>query len=224
MSFIGFSISPRSPLMTATMTRPANLFKSVTSSGSKKKGTDEKPVIHITDPALALAVENALHHAFEQKSHETLAKANREQVVAGVRPLFHELCRKRGESLSSITLDAGKVKATFVSTCMYTDIIATEVVQESLRATFGEAYDRYFIPVLKIEMKKESASDQAVLDALIAAVGEDFVMQHFTWANTLKVSPALHADLQMRDDVRERAKDLVHGGVITQYAPSLRLG
>jgi phosphoribosylformylglycinamidine (FGAM) synthase PurS component len=207
------------PAVTTAPVKGSAFKKKIASAPAQK--TDPKPTIHCEGP-LAEAIEACIRLTGEEKSVKALFDANKQQVIAGLRGQYLDLCRRRGEAVSSVSLVTPRVKATYISSCMYGDI--TPDREEMLRSAFAADFDRYFTTAVKVTLKKESASDQGVLDAIEAALGSEFVERHFDGSSVLKVTAALHNDLATRAEVRSMAEELVQTGVISQYTPSVRLG
>ncbi len=204
----------------ATATKK-NLFKTKATSGPKSG--DSKPVVQVTDPATVAAIAEALRCKKESEELKVLGDAHKDQAVAGLRSLYYEACLQRGEAASTVALHVeGKPVAKLTSQCMYVGADPERAAE--IRGVFPdeEEYARYFKDQLKLSVKKDSAGDDSFLEQLQEKCGEAFLEKHFEWSTKIVPTKALHADLVLRPDVRERCAPLVQGKIINQYSPSIQ--
>jgi hypothetical protein len=201
-------------------TDPFDVLDAIAKKPGPKKATSDKPVVVIEDPAVRKALADHLMHADKEKSHKAMKETTKEQAAAALRERFIDLCRERGEALSSITVVAGDVTATFTVPCGYSDIPLDE--KPRLEEAFGDDFARYFTRLVKISVKKESAADAGFLRELVEKLGRDFLDRHFDVVRGFNVTPALHDEMTLRPEVAGAARPLVVGQVIKATSPSFR--
>lgn len=155
---------------------------------------------------------------------ETLRDAAADQIKAHAYPLFLAHCQKTGKVETCLTLktSAGEVSYTFKN--QYTQINGgDEATVRTLQDRFGDDFSRYFAQSDTFTLKAGVLSDPALLARLETALG-DQIGDFLEPTTTYKVTDALHADLVLRPEVREKCQDLLQTNVIKHYSPSLRLG
>lgn len=186
------------------------LRKAATKKGSKPS-TD---MIEIPVPPGLLSSHKLKYDA--SKSAKAELELSEEELLSHVKPEYQKTLKER--FVNSARLAEGEVEATVSWKDAYTKVPSEK--ETEIRDLVGNKYDDYFKTVNEIVVKEDVASNERLLEELIAAVGPETFGKFFDVAQHVKPTSRF-----TQERYRELSPEVNNQLDVTvrQYKPAVRM-
>lgn len=180
---------------------------------TKKKA--EKP--EILDDGLDPLIDKIISCKGAIKTAESQLADAEDQLNATVGPQRLAICRDLRRVESTIRLNG---KLSFIVQNRYSKVPQEHAA--AAREAFGDQASQFFRETFAVALTPEAVSDEAFVDRLVAAIGEEEFAKRFTVTRELAVTEAFHNAFTLDDRVEQVARPLIDQGIIKPAKSSCR--
>jgi hypothetical protein len=192
------------------------LAKAAGKAAASKPKKDAKP--EVSDPALDPLIDQIIKSNADAKTAESLQRQAEDQLAAAVAPKRLEFCRDNRRVESSVRING---RLTFIVQNRYSKVDQNH--RELVAETYGEQdFGRFFKETYHVELTEGAAQDEAFVEKLVAAIGEEEFLRRFVVRRDLEVTEAFHNALTLEADVEEKSRPLIDAGIVKPAKPSTR--
>ena len=191
---------------------------------AKKKTPSKKKNVHpeFADESLGPNIESFYDAKKNEKTAKARSRKAEQLILEKAESRRGEWCSSQGRYESSVKMEAGGQKVTVKFPNRYSKISTDEL--DALQEIFEGDTDRYFQEKTTVELTPEALGDEAFVEQIMEALGEEKFGRYFNVEEHLEVSKHYHENRVTDPKLGAKHQEAVDAGLVRPTKPSVTLG